>query len=213
MAIAKDHIIDLKGKQFVTYVGLLDAAHKKGLSGFHTQIIQCPSDANGQTTIVHARAVFNGGEFAYDGIGDANATNVNRMIVPHCIRMAETRAKGRALRDALNVSMTMLEELDDYSKSAGNVELPPTKTVSKVSDFDHAAGQKRLRAVAGDIAKADGLTAAEISDAIKQVIKDRYKVDSSKDLTGEQIWALASDIESSPEIITRIANDNIPEFQ
>ena len=209
----KSHIIDLKGKQFVTYVGLLDLAHQKGLTGFTTELLQAPNDANGQTTIVLARAIFNDGERMFCGIGDANPNNVNRMIAVHAIRMAETRAKGRALRDALNISMTMLEELDG-SPDVGNASKPVAKVEpSPVADMDHAKGQKRLRQVVGDVAKANRLTPDEASLAVKAVIAAKYGVGSSKDLTGKQIWELASDIEASPEIITQAADDAIPAFE
>jgi hypothetical protein len=53
------------------------------------------------------------GSRTFSGIGDASPENVGRNIVPHIIRMAETRAKARALRDAVNVGATALEELSD----------------------------------------------------------------------------------------------------
>jgi hypothetical protein len=53
------------------------------------------------------------GEF--NGIGDAGPGNVNRMIAPHVIRMAETRAIGRALRFATNAP-TLAEELGEDAK-------------------------------------------------------------------------------------------------
>ncbi len=52
-----------------------------------------------------------GGRFT--GIGDASPDNVGRTIAPHIIRMAETRAKARALRDAVNIGVTALEELGE----------------------------------------------------------------------------------------------------
>jgi hypothetical protein len=49
----------------------------------------------------------------FSGLGDASPENVGRTIAPHLIRMAETRAKARALRDAVNVGATAMEELSD----------------------------------------------------------------------------------------------------
>ena len=48
----------------------------------------------------------------FTGIGDASPANVSPRLVPSLIRFAETRAKARALRDATNVGMVALEELD-----------------------------------------------------------------------------------------------------
>lgn len=76
-----------------------------------TELIQAPTPDNEQVAIVHAVAVVDGKTFS--GIGDASPENVGRNIAPHLIRMAETRAKARALRDAVNVAATSLEELGE----------------------------------------------------------------------------------------------------
>ena len=107
--IRKEHVIVRQGKEFVLYTGLLDAAHRAGLMGISTSLVDAPSAENGQTAICHAEARFAWG--VYSGIGDANAKNTGVMIAPHIIRMAETRAKARALRDGLNVGMASVEEL------------------------------------------------------------------------------------------------------
>lgn len=108
----KEYIITRQGKDFVLYEGLLDEAHQQGLKRISTTLVQVPHDGNGNVAVVQAEVETEKGIFA--GIGDASPTNVNRMIVPHLIRMAETRAKARAMRDAVNIGVTALEELGDF---------------------------------------------------------------------------------------------------
>ena len=117
--------ITRQGKQFVLFAGLLDEAHSRGLGGIDTELIQVPEDSNGQVAIVKATVQIeenpgSGGLKTYSGIGDASPQNVSRNIVPHLIRMSETRAKARALRDAINVSATALEEVSDSDTGEGD---------------------------------------------------------------------------------------------
>jgi hypothetical protein len=93
------------------YAGLLEEAHARGLRSIETELLQVPGVENGEVAI--ARAVVRTEEGKFSGIGDASPGNVSRAIVPHLIRMAETRAKARALRDAINVGVAALEELGD----------------------------------------------------------------------------------------------------
>jgi hypothetical protein len=107
-----EFLITRQGKQYVLFAGLLDEAHSRGLRGIETELVQVPDDSNGNVAIVKATAEMDDGR-RFSGIGDASPENVGRNIVPHLIRMAETRAKARALRDAVNVGATALEELSD----------------------------------------------------------------------------------------------------
>jgi hypothetical protein len=106
----EEYMIKRNGRRFVLYSGLLDEAHARGLRSIETELLQVPKAENGEVAI--ARAVVRTEEGKFSGIGDASPENVGRAIVPHIIRMAETRAKARALRDAINVGVTALEELD-----------------------------------------------------------------------------------------------------
>jgi len=57
----------------------------------------------------------------FSGLGDASPANVPAHIRAHLIRMAETRSKARALRDAVNVAVASIEELggdDDDAPAA-----------------------------------------------------------------------------------------------
>jgi hypothetical protein len=107
-----EFLITRQGKQYVLFAGLLDEAHSRGLRGINTELVQVPDETNGSVAIVKATAEMDDGR-RFSGIGDASPENVGRNIVPHLIRMAETRAKARALRDAVNVGATALEELSD----------------------------------------------------------------------------------------------------
>jgi hypothetical protein len=105
----EEYMIERQGKRFVLYAGLLEEAHNRGLRSIETELLQVPGKENGEVAIVKAVIRTEEGKFA--GIGDASPQNVNRAIAPHLIRMAETRAKARALRDAINVGVTAFEEL------------------------------------------------------------------------------------------------------
>ena len=107
-----EFMITRQGKQFVLFAGLLDEAHARGLKGIDTDLVQVPTPENNNVAIVKATVEMEDGR-TFSGIGDASPENVGRMIAPHIIRMAETRAKARALRDAVNVGATSLEELSD----------------------------------------------------------------------------------------------------
>ena len=107
----EEYMIERGGRRFVLYAGLLEEAHARGLRSIETELLQVPGAENGEVAI--ARAVVRTEEGKFSGIGDASPGNVSRAIVPHIIRMAETRAKARALRDAINVGVAALEELGD----------------------------------------------------------------------------------------------------
>ena len=105
----EEYMIERQGRRFVLYAGLLEEAHNRGLRSIETELLQVPGVENGEVAIVKAVVRMEDGKFS--GIGDASPDNVNRSIAPHLIRMAETRAKARALRDAINIGVTALEEL------------------------------------------------------------------------------------------------------
>jgi len=103
-------------KQVALYRGLLAQAHTEGLTRITTRLRQIPTDENGRTAIAKAEIVTSKGTF--EGIGDASPENVPPHILPHLIRMAETRAKARALRDAVNIGVASFEELDGADEVA-----------------------------------------------------------------------------------------------
>src|SRR5205085_11420816 len=97
-------------KDVITYQGLLSKAHDEGLKRIQTTLVQTPSDENARTAIAKAEVETTKG--CFEALGDASPESVTPFLIPHLIRMAETRAKARALRDAVNVGVISFEELD-----------------------------------------------------------------------------------------------------
>ncbi len=155
-------MIERQGRRFVLYAGLLDEAHARGLRSIETELLQAPSPENGEVAIV--RAVVRTEEGKFSGIGDASPENVNRSIAPHLIRMAETRAKARALRDAINVGVTAYEELGDEEvvepqRPAGQGE--PQRAASRAQD-----GKGSLPATRKQLNYLEALIADAVEDGI-----------------------------------------------
>lgn len=126
--VPEEFIITRQGKQYVLYGGLLDAAHAQGLKSIETSLEQIPSPDNDNVAIVTAvvqmeeepdrevDTIVHRSPKLFTGIGDASPRNVGKNIVEHIIRMAETRAKARALRDAVDIGGLMLA--DDPSEAS-----------------------------------------------------------------------------------------------
>jgi len=117
-------------KDVVLYAGLLSQAHEEGLARVRTSILQIPTEENGRLAIVKAEVETSKGLF--EAIGDACPENVDDFLAPHLIRVAETRAKARALRDAVNVGVVSFEELDgvslDRDSSPGSGAQPASRS-------------------------------------------------------------------------------------
>jgi hypothetical protein len=105
--IPQEFIVEIHGKQFVTFSGLLTLAHERGLVGLKADFITVTAEI----ALAHAVATFADGR-TFEESADATPGNVNAKIRPHFPRMALTRSKARCLRDALNISMVAIEELE-----------------------------------------------------------------------------------------------------
>jgi hypothetical protein len=155
-----EFLITRQGKQYVLFAGLLDEAHSRGLGSIDTELVQAPTEENGQVAICKARVEMEDGR-TFSGIGDASPENVGRNIVPHIIRMAETRAKARALRDAVNVGATALEELADgddalptgYPPKASS-SAPNGRTEAKIEVIGEASQENSRRSAKGSSPRA-----------------------------------------------------------
>lgn len=120
----KEFVVERQGKSFILYAGLLDLAHQQGLKSIRTAVSQVPAEDNNRVAICTATVVIekDGVERTFTGIGDAAPNNVAPAMQTCLLRMAETRAKARALRDAVNVGVAAFEELGDEGAHDGAPE-------------------------------------------------------------------------------------------
>jgi len=113
LQIPKKYLQKISSGTHVKYPGLLWAARKRwGSDGFDIREAWTHNDENlslaeATLTIYDEGAVVQ----LWKGIGDATPSNVSQGVRSSFRRMAATRAKGRALRDALGIEDATAEEI------------------------------------------------------------------------------------------------------
>lgn len=164
----KDYIVEFgKGddtKEYITYAGLLSLLDKwEEEKGKEVVIITDPVILSSEVTnmvemhktwcltpLFLAKIVCKG-EVLATGYGDANEGN-SGMVKQHRIRLAETRAKARALRELLRIDMVALDEMEQgiVNKKVGNEkEMATIKEVyedlsKRIDEADTAYKLKKL---------------------------------------------------------------------
>ena len=106
-----DDIIRVSGKDFMLYKGLLNKAHIKDSKFSMTIIDSYVSEDMKRAWCIVRLTTSDGRQF--DGFGSSTPENTGKMTQSHPIEMAHTRAKGRSLRDFLNIGETMYEEINN----------------------------------------------------------------------------------------------------
>jgi len=107
-AVPAQHLVTIQGKPFIRYAGLLQMAQERGL----VSLTATWTHNDGELSLAQAVATFQDGRH-FEEAGDATPANTNRKVAGHFRRVALTRAKARALRDALGVDLVAVEELMD----------------------------------------------------------------------------------------------------
>lgn len=109
------------GKDAIKADGLVALAHEKGLKSMNVKIVQYPNQDNQWTCIASCKVIGYDWspieqkvvEVEFEDFADANAANCTAMTKTSYIRMASTRAVGRALRKYTNVDMVTSEEIGE----------------------------------------------------------------------------------------------------
>ena len=113
-------VIQIKGKDVTTYESKLDFAHQCGIKSLIVEILQYPTEQNGQMCICQAGLETGDGRYFTD-IADASPHNVPRGCTDSYPRVASTRAKSRVLSDAYNIK-SVVNDGPDTSPDGGGGE-------------------------------------------------------------------------------------------
>jgi hypothetical protein len=118
-ALPAQYLQRIDGQPFVKYAGLLTLAHAQGLQ----QLEAWFTGVSETLAVAQATATFRDGR-RFTESGEATPENVGCRVRPHFARLALTRAKARCLRDALNIALCAVEELEE-EPADGALRHPP----------------------------------------------------------------------------------------
>ena len=143
------------GAKHPLYKGLLALAHEEWGAewGMEASITYFPSEANGWTAYASATVTTPSGQ-KFTEAADANAENTNRQIAKHVPRMALTRAKGRALKDALGIGDATAEEMGGEDAPSRQQAPSPTQRTGQGSSGAQTANTSVERTPGGASVKA-----------------------------------------------------------
>ena len=105
----------LRGKWYVTHVGLLRLAHRRGCQGIEVELVSSYCDVATRNWVFRATVHSSAKDTQFVGFGDANPSNVSPSVLGAEMRVAETRAVNRALRKAYGIGICSVEEIGSSS--------------------------------------------------------------------------------------------------
>lgn len=170
--------------------GLIALGHVKGMWKIEVDIIQYPNDQNGNMCICKATV---GGydwdpteekiiKVEYSDIGDASPSNCKAPVAKSYIRMASTRAVGRALRKYTNMDMLCTEELGEEDIS--------TESMSDIASTQ-MVGLNQLNTIKGLIQQK-----SIDKNTFDTILMNTFNVNNFQTLTEQQATELISILEN-----------------
>ncbi len=143
------------GKDFIPYGEVLNLAHEKGIAEIDTEIRQFPNAENNHTAIVKAVVIMQDGT-RFSGLGDASPEEEAGQkrkgpATTATLRQSETRAKARAMRDAVNLGRAVDETEQENEDQSPITEAQIGKIIGLV---DYLGGPEGLRKFEQHVGKA-----------------------------------------------------------
>ncbi len=119
LSVAAGDLQFLDGRWYVTHSGLLQLASRRGCHGIKTTLQGQFSDLTARRWVFKAIVYKSALSKGFVGYGDADPSNVSPLVRGAEMRVAETRAVGRALRKAYGIGLCSVEELGWFTGSPG----------------------------------------------------------------------------------------------
>src|SRR5438105_12272573 len=128
-SLAMGDVLLLEGCWYVTHTGLIRSARRNRCAGIHVRPVPEFSDSAAQRWAFEATVYKSKTCRGFVGYGDADPSNVSPLVRGAEMRVAETRAVNRALRQAYGIGVCSVEEVGSFSEptpfSRESKKLPP----------------------------------------------------------------------------------------
>ena len=187
-----NHIVILGDRPYVTREGLLYYARKSGeLTSIRVELLE-----RGKGYCIVKATVYTKDGGIFEALGDASESNTNRMVSPHLIRMAETRAINRALREAFPIGLCSYEELsetDVSEREEGGAPGKPAKVEGSSQGKNKTNGSEKMISDSQlkyiwRLAKEvwEGVPQEEIDATLHELVEREFGKQSLKELTSRE---------------------------
>jgi hypothetical protein len=139
-SVASGELRIIDGRWYVTHSGLLRLANRRLCNSIRVEVVPQFSDPEVSRWVFKSTVHKSRHSRGFVGFGDADPSNVSRLVRGAEMRVAETRAVNRALRKAYGIGLCSVEELGSFSA-------PQMPLASEPRSNGHATsnGQPRLR--------------------------------------------------------------------
>jgi hypothetical protein len=125
LSVALGDLQQIDGRWYVTHAGLVRTAQRRRCHGIDTSLQKEVSDPIAGRWVFKATVYKTPGSRGFVGYGDADPSNVSWLVRGAEMRVAETRAVDRALRQAYGIDLCSVEELGSSASSPRPVAAAP----------------------------------------------------------------------------------------
>lgn len=209
--INSEFVKDIKGKDFVSYAGCIDVAHKTALKlkgrlvQLEGEILEIDASSCRFKTVFEIQDDAGKPLLRSFGYGEASQANMSSMVKSYPQSMAETRANARCFRTLCGIGLTSLEELYEESEKTivnnlknqiPNSEKPKPKTKMATYSVEEQKERTELSSAIKDFKASGKLRDDEFKNIMLSV---NPKAKNTNEMTTEELKKAVALLDGSPE--------------